>query len=126
MPHKPSPRTGAPPREQPPRVIAVVAFDGVSAFQIGCASLMFGEDRRELGVPRFDLRICAVGSNPLRTSGGFALHASHGLAALRRADVVIVPSWRPVSAAPPAALLDALRAAHRRGATVVGLCTGAF
>jgi transcriptional regulator GlxA family with amidase domain len=39
----------------------------------------------------------------------------------------VVPSWRPPGGArPPARLLDALRAAHARGATVAGLCLGAF
>jgi transcriptional regulator GlxA family with amidase domain len=49
----------------------------------------------------------------------------HGLDALAAADTVVVPSWDP-GVEPPAALLDAIRAAHGRGARVVGLCLGAF
>jgi transcriptional regulator GlxA family with amidase domain len=113
------------PRTAVPRVIAVIAFDGISPFQLAAPGLLFGEDRRELGVPRFDLRICALESNPFPTSVGFKIHTDHGLAALRHADVVIMPTWR-IMQAPPAPLLDALRAAHRRGATIVGLCLGSF
>lgn len=116
----------APPAPAVPRTIAVVAFRRVSPFQVAAPCLVFGEDRRELGVPRFDLRVCAAEPVPLRTAAGFDIHTPHRLAALRRADVVIVPSWRDINEQPPAALLDALRAAHQRGATVVGLCLGAF
>jgi transcriptional regulator GlxA family with amidase domain len=121
-----TPRRAPSPRAAVPRIIAVVAFDGISPFQLAVPGLVFGEDRRELGVPRFDFRVCAIAHRTLRTSVGFAIHASHDLSALRRADVVIMPAWHAVSETPPAPLLDALRAAHRRGATVVGLCTGAF
>jgi transcriptional regulator GlxA family with amidase domain len=121
-------RTGPDGLRAVPRTIAVVAFQGISPFQVAAPCLVFGTDLRELGVPRFDLRVCAIEPAPLRTAAGFAIHTPHGLAALRTADVVIVPSWRHVSSdeAPPAALLRALRAAHARGATVVGLCVGAF
>ena len=112
-------------RPRVPRVIAVVAFEGMSSFPLSAACLLFGDDRRELGVPRFDLRVCALEPPPLRTTAGFSIHTEHDLSALRTADVVIMPSWR-ITQAPPARLLDALRAAHRRGATVVGLCLGSF
>jgi transcriptional regulator GlxA family with amidase domain len=113
-------------RRPAPRVIAAVAFDGISPFQVAVPGLVFGEDRRELGVPRLDFRLCTIASKTLRTSVGFTIEATHTLAGLRQADVVIVPSWHSVAVTPPVPLLDALRAAHRRGATVVGLCTGAF
>lgn len=109
-----------------PRRIAVVAFDGISPFHLSVPGLVFGEDRHELGLPRFELVFCAAERGPLRTSAGFGIEVGQDLAALRRAEVVIVPSWRDVAEAPPAALLDALRLAHRRGATIVGLCLGAF
>lgn len=124
--HEPAVRRRTPPTEPVPRSIAVVAFHRVSPFQVAAPCLVFGEDRFELGVPRFDLRVCAAEPAPLRTAAGFEIHTPHGLAAVRRADVVIVPSWRDINEAPPVPLLDALRAAHRRGATVVGLCLGAF
>jgi transcriptional regulator GlxA family with amidase domain len=39
---------------------------------------------------------------------------------------VVVPGWADVDVAPPAELVDAVRAAHAAGARVVSLCTGAF
>src|SRR5262245_30321020 len=113
------------PRTPVPRVIAVIAFDDISPFQISVPCLVFGHDWRELGAHRFDVPVCALLSHSFPTSAGFSIHTDHGLAALRHADVVIMPTWR-ITQAPPAALLDALRAAHKRGATVVGLCLGSF
>ncbi|WP_161805600.1 helix-turn-helix domain-containing protein [Frateuria defendens] len=52
--------------------------------------------------------------------------AEQGLEALAKAGTVIVPSWRGVDAPPPPALLDALRAAHARGARLLSYCSGVF
>jgi transcriptional regulator GlxA family with amidase domain len=113
------------PRRPIPRRIAVLAFDGISPFSLSSPCLVFGDDRTELGVPPFEVQVCAAEPGRLRTTVGFEIGTRHGLGALRRADVVIVPSWR-VRDEPPPALLAALRAAHRRGALIVGLCLGAF
>src|SRR5262245_47696403 len=91
----PSRVSGPAPARRPsvPRVIAVVAFDGISPFQLAAPCLLFGEDRSELGVPRFDLRVCALDGSSLLTRAGFAIHTEHRLSALSDADVVIVPTW---------------------------------
>ncbi len=109
-----------------PTTVAVVAFDGISPFHLSVPCLVFGEDRSVIGVPPFRLLVCATQTGRLRTSAGFDIDVAHDLSALRRAQIVIVPSWRDTAEKPPAALLDALRRAHRRGAQIVGLCLGAF
>jgi transcriptional regulator GlxA family with amidase domain len=107
-------------------VVAVVAFDGISPFHLSVPCVVFGEDRSAAGVPPFDLRVCAVEPGALSTTAGFTIAAPYGIDAIEGADIVIVPSWRDTDEAPPAALLDALRAAHARGAQLIGLCLGAF
>jgi transcriptional regulator GlxA family with amidase domain len=87
---------------------------------------VFGEDRSGGGVPEFDFRVCAAETGALTTTAGFSIGVTHGLEALADAGTIIVPSWRDPAETPPAALLDALRAAHARGAQLVGLCLGAF
>ena len=106
--------------------IAVVAFDGISPFHLSVPCMVFGEDRTETGAPRFRMRVCAPEPGPLQTNAGFELVVPHGLEAIRRAQIVVVPSWRDDGRPAPPALIRALHAAHRRGATVVGLCLGAF
>lgn len=109
-----------------PENVAVVAFDGISPFHLSVPCLVFGEDRRPDGSPRFRLRVCAAEPGPLRTNAGFDVVAKGGLGALRTADIVVVPSWRDDARPAPPQLLRELRAAHRRGALIVGLCLGAF
>lgn len=108
------------------RTVAVVAFDGISPFHLSVPCLIFGEDRTEEGIPAFRLLVCGERRGSLRTPGGFSIEVSHGLPRLAEAGMVIVPSWRDVAERPPDALLRALRRAYARGATIVGLCLGAF
>jgi transcriptional regulator GlxA family with amidase domain len=104
----------------------VVAFDRISPFHLSVPCAVFGEDRSGGGLPDFDFRVCAAETGALTTTAGFSIAVTHGLEALADAHTIIVPSWRDPDEAPPAALLDALRAAHARGAQLVGLCLGAF
>lgn len=108
------------------RIIAVVAFHRISPFHLSIPCMVFGEDRRTGGVPRFDVRVCAAEPGPLSTSAGLTLSTRYGLKELKRADTIIVPSWRDPEETPPAPLLDALRKAEARGAHLVGLCLGSF
>lgn len=108
------------------RTIAVAAFDGMSAFHLSIPSLVFGEDRSELGVPKFNVRVCAAEPGRLRTTAGFKLHVEHGLEGFAGAGTIIVPTWRDPNEPAPPQLLSALRRAHARGATIVGLCLGAY
>jgi transcriptional regulator GlxA family with amidase domain len=64
-------------------------------------------------------------AKPAKVSVWLRAGIRYGLAALAHADTVIVPSCRDF-AAPPPALVDAVRAAHAAGARVASLCTGAF
>lgn len=107
--------------------IAVIAFDEMHLFHLAVPLEVFGAYQSDVGVPRHQLLVVAGEPGRLHGDAGTVLDAPYGLAALAEADVVIVPSWRDSGeATPPEDLLHALRAAHRRGALVVGLCTGTF
>lgn len=104
--------------------VSVLVFDRISPFHLSVPCVVFGD--RHPGVPPFDFRVCAMESGLLRTTAGFAVLAERDLAAFAEAEIVIVPSWRDSAEPPPAAVVEALRSAHARGATVVGLCLGAY
>src|SRR5919199_5890893 len=63
---------------------------------------------------------------PLPVVGGFDVVVRDGLDALERADTVVVPGVPDVRRDPPEAVLEALRAAHARGARLISICSGAF
>lgn len=104
--------------------VSVLVFDRISPFHLSVPCVVFGD--RHPGLPAFDFRVCAMEPGALRTTAGFAVVTEHDLKALADAEIVIVPSWRDPAERPPAALIEALRLAHGRGATVVGLCLGAY
>lgn len=108
-----------------PRV-AVLAYEGMSGFEIGIVTEVFGLPRPELGVPWYELTICARRPGPVRTLGGATLVVDRGLDAFAAADTVIVPGVGDVYGPCPPDLVAALRAAHARAARVVSLCSGAF
>lgn len=107
-----------------PHRIAVVAFDQISPFHLSVPCVVFGEEGARAQGYRVD--VCAAEPGPLRTTAGFELQVAHGLELLEQAQTIIVPSWRHPDEAPPVALIEALLAAHARGATLVGLCLGAY
>ncbi len=111
----------------PPRTrLVVVLFDGASlgimSFALGVfdMALQYGE------LPGLDLRVVAGEPGAAMRGGGLTQDLPHDLAAIRDADLVIVPHWTSPGDAPPAEALEALRTAHARGARVAGLCSGAF
>lgn len=104
--------------------VAVLAFPGVSPFHLSVPTLVFTPEVD--GRPAdYRVTVCAVRPGPLPTSAGFDLAVAHGLEAVAAADTVVVPSWDP-DLPVPAELVEALRAAHARGARLVALCLGAF
>lgn len=112
------------------QTVAVVAFDGISPFHLSVPCLVFGQEMGGPHMPHFKLLVCTAEPGPLHTLAGFSIDVVHKLSVMARADIVIVPSWHSPNEknyrAPPEALLKALRAAHKRGARIVGLCVGAF
>lgn len=106
--------------------VAVVAYDGLCTFEFGIAVEVFGLPRPEMGPGWYRFRVCAAEPGPIRAVGGIRVEADHGLGAVVDAGTVIVPGWRGARVPPPAPLLEALRAAHGRGARLVSLCSGVF
>ncbi|WP_169984208.1 MULTISPECIES: GlxA family transcriptional regulator [unclassified Microbispora] len=106
--------------------VAVVLFDRTPMFESAVPISVFGEDRP--GLPPFDVRVVGGdGGSEVRTNAGVRLATPHGLDAVAGSDLVIVPTYRrPPDEPPPVPALDALRAAHERGAIVAGLCLGTF
>jgi transcriptional regulator GlxA family with amidase domain len=106
--------------------VALVVFDRISPFEMAVPCEVFGADRSDMGLPNYRFLVCAAEEGLLRTDVGFGIVAPYGLDGLREAQTVVVPAWRAVDEAPPAALVAALRQSYKRGARIVSLCSGAF
>lgn len=108
------------------QTVAIALFDGAPVFEMAVGCEVFGIDRSAQGVPKYRLLVCAIDPSPIKTGGGFGLDTPHGIAALRRADLIIVPGWKDADRPVPIPFVDALHRAHRRGARIASFCTGAF
>lgn len=109
--------------------VAAVVVPGVAPFELGVAYEVFGIDRRDTGGPSFDFTLCAPEPGPVMTKGGFPVVVEHGLEALDDADLVVAVAYGiddDGAETLPQAYLDALRAAHDRGAWLFAICSGAF
>jgi transcriptional regulator GlxA family with amidase domain len=110
-----------------PHRIAVLALDGVVAFDIGSAVQVFSSARRGDREPLYEVRVC--GDGPVRSEGGFTVTPDFGLEVLETADTVIVAGIHhggPVTDGTlPENIRQALHNAYNRNARIVSICTGA-
>jgi AraC family transcriptional activator FtrA len=99
------------------RVVALVTAPQ-SSFELGCAAAVFRDDP-------YRFAVCTEVPGPIPTLEGFDLMVRTGLRSLDRADTIVVPGWLPLDREPSPAVLRALRRAHRHGARLVSICSGA-
>ncbi|WP_035846520.1 GlxA family transcriptional regulator [Kitasatospora azatica] len=115
---------------QAPHRVAVLALDGVIAFELGIPSRIFESARAADGAALYQVATCTVDGGPVATSTDFRIAVDHGPELLERADTVVLPAARglqeryPSGELPPE--LTAALARIRPGARVVSICTGAF
>lgn len=106
--------------------MVALCLDGLVAFDLTAPAQAFGLAAHPGGEPLYEFSTCSVGGEEVRTTSGFGVRPAAGLGALRGADTVVVPAYAALLAPPAEEALAALRAAARRGARVLSVCTGAF
>ncbi|GAB3982675.1 helix-turn-helix domain-containing protein [Actinoallomurus acanthiterrae] len=111
---------------KPGSTVAVLAYEGMSPFETGIVTEVFGLPRPELDVPWYRLTVCAERPGPVPIVGGATVHTEHGLDVFAAAETVIVPGVSDVRGECSPELVAALRRAHDRGARIVSICSGAF
>lgn len=105
--------------------VAVLALDGVIAFDLATPIEVFGRTLATDGTPLYDVQAAGprrtVGAGPIRIS------VPHTLDLIAEdADTVIVPGRADLTSAPDRHSLEAVRAAAGRGARVASICVGAL
>jgi transcriptional regulator GlxA family with amidase domain len=107
--------------------VALIVDDNSNPFEVGCACEVFGARRTaDLGRELYTLRVVAPSGRTTMRDGLFTLSGTGDLADVEGAHTVVVPNRPDVGSPGSAAVLDAVRRAHARGARLVGMCTGAF
>ncbi|MET7619370.1 helix-turn-helix domain-containing protein [Streptomyces sp. NPDC005408] len=104
--------------------VAVLALDGVIAFDLSTPLEVFSRTRLPDGRAAYRVRVCAPSEEV--DAGAFTLRAPWGLDALPEADTIILPGCADPAVPVPSGVLDALRAAAARGTRIASICTGAF
>src|ERR687894_43347 len=104
--------------------VAVLALDGVLAFDLSTPVELFGRARTADGRAAYRVRVCAPKVEV--DAGVLAIRAPWGLHALSEADTIVVPGLADPTAPIPEDVLIALRAAAGGGARVASICVGAF
>lgn len=116
--------------------VAILAVDGVINLDLALPGQVFGTAHALekpagalFGVSLYDIRLCGQGPGlAVNGVGGVELYrltAPYGLADVLDADTVMVPG-ATLSRSVAVEVLDVLRAAHRRGARIASICSGAF
>ena len=108
--------------------VVVLVLPPVSVFETAIVAEVYGLDRTAHGVPGARVVVCTPdGPATLPTKGaGFSMVVHHGLGALRKADLIVVPAWvQPFDERPTDTVIAELRRAHSRGTRIISFCSGA-
>jgi len=108
------------------RTVAALATNPMAMFEMSVASEVFGIDRTDDGVPPFAFITCGErAGQPVDTTSGGHFIPTHSWVDAVDADLVVIPAGG-IRDEYPTQLLETIREAHRRGATILSICTGAF
>ena len=108
-----------------PLVVALL-YDGLCTFEFGIVAEIFGLSRPELGPGWYRFASAAIEPGPLRAHGGFRILPDGGPELMDMADIIVIPGWKGVDTPVPHDLLVCLLRAHKRGARLASICSGAF
>ena len=105
-------------------IVAILALNGVIAFDLSIPCEVFGCLRLPNVDDQYDVRVCGEAAEV--QTRGFGIRAPWTLGDLACADTVIVPGIENVAMPVPDAVVTALRAAYANGARVASICSGTF
>lgn len=104
--------------------VAILALDGVIAFDLATPIELFGRTMDEDGSALYE--VVVVGPERTASAGPLTMTVPHGLDRLIAADTVIVPGRSDPTAPLDPRAVSALRLAAERGARIASICVGAL
>ncbi|MET4158385.1 helix-turn-helix domain-containing protein [Agromyces sp. PvR057] len=111
------------PRPAAAHRVAVLVLEGAKPLDVGIPAQIF---TTRASMP-YEVRVCGAAPGPVTGGDGLSYHVADGLEAFEWAETIFIPGYRhPDVDEPPVVVVDALRAAHERGARLAAISTGAF
>ena len=110
-------------------VVAVLALDPVIGYDLAIPPAVFGYAVDADGHPCYDVRLCGLGTGPVRATAGYSIVPDYDASALAAADTVVIPGTRiagPRNDATLPAELETALSTLRPGTRIMSICTGAF
>ena len=104
--------------------VAILTYDGVALFELGCAVELFGLPRPEFQ----DWYACTVVSfyrHPLNTTAGVRI-ISTLVKDLDAFDLLVIPSWSTDGITIPVRTAKAIKKFYEDGKRIISFCSGAF
>ena len=103
--------------------VALLATEDLSPFHFSVPCIVFGARIAEQKL--FELMVCAEQAGRIQSREGFSIDVMHGLEAMEKADIIVVPFWAWPSRSPSRELVAA-RQHSATGSRLVGLCLGTY
>lgn len=104
--------------------VAILAYDGVALFELGCAVELFGLPRPEFE-KWYDCDVVSFSKGPLSTTNGLQLTCKK-VSTLSNYDMLVIPSWPVHEATVPESLTKALKSFYANKKRIISFCSGAF
>jgi AraC family transcriptional activator FtrA len=104
--------------------VAILAYDGVALFELGCAVELFGLSRPEFK-NWYECEVVSFGHGPFSTTAGVQL-ITKLIKNLSNYNLLVIPSWPTEGPAVPEHTAAEIRAFHRDKKRVISFCSGAF
>ena len=103
--------------------VALLATEDLSPFHFSVPCIVFGARIAEQKL--FELMVCAEQAGRIQSREGFSSDVMHGLEAMEKADIIVVPFWACPSRSTSRELVAALQHSAT-GPRLVGPCRGTF
>jgi len=104
--------------------VAILAFDNVALFELGCAVELFALRRPEFD-PWYKAEVVSLNTDQVSSTGGVAVNVKH-IKSLSRYDMLVIPSWPTEQTAVNEKLCAQVKSFHQKSKPIVSFCSGAF
>ncbi|BFM10629.1 transcriptional regulator FtrA [Simiduia litorea] len=104
--------------------LAILAFDDVAFFELGCAVELFALPRPSLD-DWYKCDLVSFSAGPLKTTAGFHICARQ-IDNLDPFTTLVIPSWPTTLSPVPEPIARAVLQFHAQGKRIISFCSGAF